>query len=370
MSDAAFHTLKLTPALLKVVGELGYKQMTPIQAQTIPVLMAGRDLIGQSKTGSGKTAAFSIPFLEKLDSAAGKPQVIVLCPTRELCAQVGREIRKIGRYRKNLQVLIVSGGQPMGVQIDALDKGVHVVVGTPGRVIDHLDKGSLDLSKLKTLVLDEADEMLGMGFCDDLEFIIQCLNHDHQTLLFSATMPKGIIQIAKHHMKDYHTLKIEKSNKTPSSLEHLFKLSPHNRRQEDLIHAIRTLNPAQAIIFCHSRIQVEKVCQGLKREFDGVDYIHAGISQDFRNMITTKFRNGKIRILVATDVVARGLDFSNVSHVFILFLPKDHDVYIHRSGRTGRYDKTGTVVSFIARQEIPQLENMTTKLGITIKWID
>ena len=367
MSDAAFHTLKLSPALLKVVNELGYKQLTPIQAQSIPVLMAGRDLIGQSKTGSGKTAAFSIPFLEKLDAAAGKPQVIVLCPTRELCAQVGREIRKIGRYRKNLQVLIVSGGQPMGIQIDALDKGVHVVVGTPGRIIDHLKRKTIDLRQVRTVVLDEADRMLDMGFSDDIEFILDQTPKTRQTVLFSATFPDLIQNMSRKYQKNPEVIKIEGGETNVSTMQQVCYEITLQNKFETLLTILHTRKLESVLIFCNFKASVDSLVDLLENANQSVEKIHGDLEQHDRDRVMAKFRNGSVRILVATDVAARGLDVDSLDAVINYELPTQADTYVHRIGRTARAGKKGLAISFLSEKEKPKLQTIEKFLDAKIE---
>ena len=246
---------------------------------------------------------------------------------------------------------------------------MQVLVATPGRLIDFVYSRQIDLSQVETLILDEADEMLSMGFYDDLEFIIQCLVHTHQTLLFSATMPPKIRQLAKQHMQNPQEVNLIQQRASPELLQHLFAYCPSHQKDQELLKLIEQSKPTQAIIFCHSRFQVEKVCQFLKKNLDSVDFLHAGLAQEIRTIVTSKFRSGKIRLLVATDVVARGLDFSKVSHVFIYQLPHDPDIYVHRSGRTGRYDKAGIVISLVTQRELSLLRSVLRQIKQEAQWI-
>lgn len=260
-------------------------------------------------------------------------------------------------------------GEDASLQQSKLKNGVQVLVATPGRLIDFIYSRQIDLSHVETLILDEADEMLSMGFYDDLEFIIHCLVHSHQTLLFSATMPPKIRQLAKQHMQNPQEVNLIQHSASPDLIEHLFAYAPSHLKDQELANLIEQMNPYQAIIFCHSRFQVEKVCQALKRKLSSVEFLHAGLTQDIRSIVTSKFRSGKIRLLVATDVVARGLDFSKVTHVFIYQLPSDPDIYVHRSGRTGRYDKAGKVISLVTQRELPLLRSVLNQIKQDVKWV-
>ncbi len=363
-----FADFNLHPEILQALIEMGYKSPSPVQAETMPLIMQGNDLIALAKTGSGKTAACAIPICNRVDTTQTYVQALIIVPTRELALQYAIETQKIGTH-KGVKAFAIYGGEDASMQLSKLKHGVHVLVATPGRLIDFIYNRLIDLSKVSTLILDEADEMLSMGFYDDLEFIIQCLVHQHQTLLFSATMPQQIRKIAKQHMKSPLEVTLQQSEVTPANLEHRFLYCHHNERGAALVHTINELNPKQAIIFCRSRDEVERVCKGLKQHFSGVDYLHAGLSQDMRTIITGKFRNAKIRFLVATDVAARGLDFSGVTHVFIFHLDNDPDVYLHRSGRTGRCDREGMVVTLVTDRELGALKQILHRIKREPIWI-
>jgi ATP-dependent RNA helicase DeaD len=256
------------------------------------------------------------------------------------------------------------------MQQSKLQHGVQVLIATPGRLIDFIYSRSIDLTHVETLILDEADEMLSLGFHDDLEFIIQCLVHKHQTLLFSATMPDAIRRIAKLHMKSPQEVVLTSTNATPRSIDHQFLYCQHHQRDVQLAHIIEKLQPKQAIIFCHSRIQCEKVCGTLQRSGGNADFLHAGLGQDTRTTITNKFRTGKIRFLVATDIAARGLDFSGVTHVFIYQLSDDPDIYVHRSGRTGRHDRKGMVITLVTEREVATLHHVLKLIKQEPVWVE
>lgn len=364
----SFAEMGLDPAILRSIEKMGFKDPSPIQSEAIPLIMQGRDLIALAQTGSGKTATCAIPICNKVDTAATDVQALIVVPTRELALQYATETQKIG-VDKGVKAFAIYGGEDATMQLSKLKHGVQVLVATPGRLIDFIYSRSIDLSHVETLILDEADEMLSMGFYDDLDFIIQCLVHSHQTLLFSATMPQDIQKIAKHHMKEPLEISLVNKNASPSTIDHKFLYCRHDERDSALVHLIETLKPKQSIVFCHSRIQVEKVCRALQRKFDGVDFLHAGLGQDMRSTITNKFRQGRVRFLVATDVAARGLDFSGVTHVFIHHLSDDPDIYVHRSGRTGRQERTGMVVTLVTDRELPTLTRVLGLIKREVNWI-
>ncbi len=363
-----FAPFELDPAILKALAKMNFKEPSPIQAQTMPLIQQKHDLIALAQTGSGKTAACAIPICNRVDTNRTEVQALIVVPTRELALQYATEVQKIGIY-KGVKAFAIFGGSDSSLQQSKLKHGVQVLVATPGRLIDFIYSRQIDLSHVETLILDEADEMLGMGFQEDLEFIIQCLVHTHQTLLFSATMPPAIRKLAQQHMKNPQEINLILEQASPTSIQHLFVYCDAHQRDSVLQDLIKQMQPVQAIVFCHSRFQVEKVCQVLKRHVDAVDFLHAGLSQDIRSIVTSKFRSGKIRILVATDVVARGLDFSNVSHVFIYQLPPDAEVYVHRSGRTGRYDKEGIVISLVTQRELSLLPALSKQIQQELVWI-
>jgi ATP-dependent RNA helicase DeaD len=364
---SSFSDFGLDPAILTSLEHMQYKDPSPIQAEAIPLIMQGNDLIALAQTGSGKTAACAIPICHRVNTEVPHVQALIIVPTRELALQYATEAQKIGSD-KGVKAFAVFGGEDATMQLSKLKHGVHVLVATPGRLIDFIYSRLIDLSKVETLILDEADEMLSMGFYDDLEFIIQCLNHPHQTLLFSATMPQQISKIAKQHMKNPKEVCLTQ-NQSPNKIDHSFVYCHHEHKGPALVRLIQELNPKQAIVFCRSRDEVERVCRGLKQRFDGIDYLHAGLGQDIRTIITGKFRTGRIRILVATDVAARGLDFSGITHVFIFHLADDPDVYVHRSGRTGRNEREGAVVTLVTDRELRALKSVLGVIQKDAKWI-
>lgn len=364
----SFADFGLDPAILKSLDRMQYKEPSPIQLEAIPLILQAKDLIALAQTGSGKTAACAIPICHQVNIQDLHVQALIIVPTRELALQYATEAQKIGSDR-GVKAFAVFGGEDATMQLSKLKHGVHILVATPGRLIDFIYSRSIDLSQVSTLILDEADEMLSMGFYDDLEFIIQCLNHPHQTLLFSATMPQQINKIAKQHMKDPQEICLTQDQRSPDKIDHSFVYCHHENKGMALVRLIEELNPKQAIVFCRSRDEVERVCRGLKQRFDGIDFLHAGLGQDIRTIITGKFRTGRIRILVATDVAARGLDFSGITHVFIYHLADDPDVYLHRSGRTGRNEREGAVVTLITDRELRALKAILVRIQRDVKWI-
>lgn len=364
----SFADLGLSADILKALERLEYKEPLAIQSETIPIIKQKRDLIALAQTGSGKTAACAIPICDSVDVTTPLIQVLIVVPTRELALQYATETQKIGK-EKGVKAFAIYGGEEAALQLAKIKHGVHILVATPGRLIDFIYSRSIDLSHVQTLVLDEADEMLSMGFQDDLEFIIQCLVQKHQTLLFSATMPKAIRAIAKGHMNDPAEISLISEQASPESLEHRFVYCRHHHRETTLIDLIAHLKPKQGIVFCRSRHECEAVSRALHKHVDGVDYLHAGLGQDVRTIITNKFRTGKIRFLVATDVASRGLDISGISHVFIYHLAEDPDLYVHRAGRTGRRDRVGMVVTLITDSDLSSLKGVLTRIQRPALWI-
>lgn len=364
-----FCDFKLDETILRSLEMMEYKTPSAIQQEAIPHILAGLDLIALAQTGSGKTAACAIPLCQNVRLEEPRIQMLVVVPTRELALQYAVETQKIGAVKK-VKVFAIYGGESADIQQSKLRHGVHILIATPGRLIDFIYSRSIDLSGVQTLVLDEADEMLSMGFYDDIAFIMNCIVHPHQTLLFSATMPKGIQELARTHMRQPKELNLQSTKSSPSSIVHRFVYTPAHHKEERLIQLLKELKPAgQSILFCRSRIQCDKVCRTLQRVIPGVDLLHAGLTQDVRSIITNKFRSGKLKFLVATDVASRGLDFAGVTHVWIYEVSEDPDLYIHRSGRTGRYEKEGMVISFVSPSHVALLSRVEKKLGSPLEWI-
>ncbi len=354
MSDTPvlkFSDLQLSAAVLKVMKEVGYETPSPIQAATIPLLIDNRDVLGQAQTGTGKTAAFALPILSNIDIKQSSPQALVLAPTRELAIQVAEAFQKYATHIKDFHVLPIYGGQSYGPQLQALRRGVHVVVGTPGRVIDHLDKGSLDLSRLKTLVLDEADEMLRMGFIDDVEQILQKTPDTRQTALFSATMPPAIKRIAKTYLRDPAEVTVAAKTGTADNIRQRFWMVSGMHKLEALTRILEAEPFDGMIIFARTKLGTEELATKLQARGFAATAINGDMQQVQRERTIAQLKDGKIDILVATDVAARGLDVERISHVINYDVPSDPESYTHRIGRTGRAGRSGEAILFITPRE-------------------
>lgn len=361
-----FTDLNISDEIKNSIDEMGYTQLTPIQKLTMPKALKGSDIIGQAQTGSGKTLAFTIPILEKIFIPDKSPQAIILCPTRELCMQVANEIEKTASKIKKFKVLAVYGGQPIGKQTRVLKKGVHVVVGTPGRVIDHIERGNLDLIGVESVVLDEADEMLEMGFRQDIEIILSKTPTQRQTLLFSATIPSEIKQIAGKYQKNPKFIKVsDRKENIPKITQYAFKCDIKDKF-EGLTRLIEAYNVRLAIIFCNTKKSVDYVAKHLKKLDFAVDSLHGDMTQKTRDKVMNKFKNGNINILVATDVAARGLDISNVDVILNFDVPQNHDDYIHRIGRTARAGRTGMAFMLVSKDETQRFNNIKKTNNVKI----
>ena len=352
-----FQELQLGKAVLEAINDMGFEELTPIQEQTIPLALEGRDIIGQAQTGTGKTAAFGIPLVERLDPAENRVQVLIVTPTRELAMQVAEELNKIGHF-KRIRSLPVYGGQDINRQIRALVKGQHIVVGTPGRLLDHLRRRTLRLGALKTVVLDEADEMLNMGFIDDIKSILKEVPAEHQTMLFSATIPPAIRELAREFMSDPQTIVIKSKGLTVPSIEQLYYEVREGQKLDVLCRLLDINNPESTIVFGRTKRRVSELSEALSKRGYVADGIHGDLTQSQRDTVMRLFRQGAIEVLVATDVAARGLDVSGVTHVFNFDIPQDPESYVHRIGRTGRAGKTGEAITFMTPREINQLRTI------------
>lgn len=372
-------SLKLPPALHRAAQDLGYEHLTPIQAQAIPELLAGRDVIGQAKTGSGKTLAFVLPILAsiRLDSLKQRsprpapPQGIILCPTRELSSQVAREVRKLARYMPGLSVQVLAGGLPVRSQSLALERGVHLVVGTPGRVVDHLRRGTLDLALVRWLVLDEADRMLDMGFQEDMESIIAATGPKRQTVLFSATFPLSIQKISQALQKNPLMIQVD-ANSTEAAdapIRQLLWKAPVADKQGALLKALRQFRPQSALVFCNQKITTADLALFLSEHGYAADGLHGDLEQSDRDRVMAKFRGGSLNVLVATDVAARGIDIADLDLVCNFDLPSKPETYIHRIGRTGRAGKHGLALSLVTPRDLHRVEAIETHQGLSIESI-
>lgn len=362
----AFSEFGLSDEVLKAISFIGFEEPTPIQEKTIPVLLQGKDLIGQALTGTGKTAAFGIPIIEHTDRTRHGVQAIILTPTRELAIQVAEEMNKLGSFKKILAIPIY-GGTSIERQIKALKKGMHVVVGTPGRVIDHIERGTLRLRDVKTVVLDEADEMLDMGFIDDITTILKETPVERQTLLFSATMPEKILKIARRYMRSPEKVRISIDALTVPETNQIFYEVRHDRKMDALCRLIDAEDSDLFLVFCHTKREVDGVASNLKLRGYGAEAIHGDYSQAQRDAVMKKFRESRIDVLVATDVAARGLDISNISHVVNYSIPQNPESYIHRIGRTGRAGRKGVAITFVTPYEDKQLRLIQTVAKTRIK---
>ena len=361
-----FDELSISDDIKRAIDEMGFEKLTPIQESAIPEALNGNDLIGQAQTGSGKTLAFAVPVLDKIFIPDRSPQAIILCPTRELCMQVASEFEKAGNKIKKLKVLVVYGGQPIGKQTRVLKKGVHVVVGTPGRVIDHIERGNLELIGIESVVLDEADEMLDMGFREDIETILKNTPHQRQTLLFSATIPRQIRRIAENYQKNPKFIKIGSNKKTiPKITQYSFKTNP-KYKFDDLCKLFEAYDVKSALIFCNTKKGVDFVFKNLKKNDYSSDVLHGDMTQKIRDKVMNKFRNGNVRFLVATDVAARGLDISNLDVVVNYDVPQNFDDYTHRIGRTARAGNAGFAFTLVTSRDSNLFDNIKKQSKVRI----
>src|SRR5579864_7698993 len=357
-----FEGLGLDPRLVQATDALGYKNPTPIQEQAIPVLLSGtKDLVGLAQTGTGKTAAFGLPLLQLVDAAERYPQALVVCPTRELCLQIVNEVELFKKYMSGVQVLAVYGGTSIGMQIRDLKRGVQIVVATPGRLIDLIERKAINLEQIKYVILDEADEMLNMGFQDDIEFILQNTPKRDATWLFSATMPAEIKRVSRKYMKDPMEITVGTKNTANKNIDHQFFVTNAHHRYEALKRMI-DFNPGiYGIIFTRTKADAQNISEKLTREGYDIDALHGDLTQQQRDKVMGEFREKSLQLLIATDVAARGIDVQGITHVINYELPDDVEVYTHRSGRTGRAGNTGVCLSIINSRElgkIRQIERM------------
>ncbi len=359
MEKIRFGDMPLSPELLKAVEELGFEEATAIQTQAIPILLEGRDLIGLSQTGTGKTAAFGLPAIEKINTEENCVKALILCPTRELAIQAAEEIKKFGKYKKGLKVVPIYGGQPIDRQIKALRQGAHIVIGTPGRVMDHMERKTLSLDSVELVVMDEADEMLNMGFREDMETILKDVPAQRQTVLFSATMSPEIMAITREYLKKPETVKINHKQLTVPSIEQFyFEITPA-RKLEALTRLVDYYNPDLSLVFCNTKRRVDELVSELQLRGYLAEGLHGDMGQPARDRVMGMFRRGRIDILVATDVAARGIDVDDIEIVFNYDIPQDEEYYVHRIGRTGRAGKTGKAFTFVTgRREFYALKDI------------
>ena len=347
VSSSLFEEIGLSPELLRALDEMGYDQPTEIQERVIPELLAGHDVIGQAQTGTGKTAAFGIPIVQHVDPDRAEVQALILAPTRELAVQITNELRALARFRP-VQVVTIYGGASMRDQIQGIEAGAQIVVGTPGRILDHLGRRTLRLDRVRVLVLDEADRMLDMGFMPDVERIVRRLPRERQTALFSATVPTVIRRLALRYMRDPATVAVRAEEPTVAQVEQVYYEVAERDKFNGLCHLIDDEKPAQAIIFCHMQVTVDRLTRALQRANYPAEALHGSLSQRDRERILRSFREGKLPLLVATNVASRGLDIPEVSHVINYDIPEDAETYVHRIGRTARAGRDGKAITFVA----------------------
>ncbi len=358
--EIKFSDMSLSEEIQSALKDMGFETPSPIQAQAIPILMEGRDVIGQAQTGTGKTAAFGIPLIEDIDVTNRKPQAIILCPTRELAMQVAEEIKKLGKYKKGLRVTPVFGGASIERQISDIKSGTQIIVGTPGRVIDHLQRRTLDLTQIRTIVLDEADEMLNMGFIEDIENILTTIPDERQTVFFSATMPRPILDLTKRFQNNPELIKVTTKELTVSNIEQFYYEVKSGARTEAMSRLVDMYGLKMMLVFCNTKRVVDELVEELQMRNISAEGIHGDLRQTQRNNVLSKFKAGVITMLIATDVAARGIDVSGVDAVFNYDIPLDQESYVHRIGRTGRAGRLGKSFTFITgRKDIQKLKDVT-----------
>jgi len=365
MTHTSFAALHLKPALLKNLASLGYAAMTPIQAHSLPPILSGRDVIARAKTGSGKTAAFGIGLLSRLEVASLAVQALVLCPTRELADQVGKELRRLARFTDNIRVLTLCGGVPFGPQLGSLAHGAHVVVGTPGRLLDHLRRGSLDLAGLQTLVLDEADRMLDMGFQDDISTLVAATPGNRQTLLFSATYPGEIAAMSATIQQRPVEVSVDEIHAEGAIEQVLYEVDKEGRTAA-VARILGHYRPETTLVFCNTKVECQEVATALVKHGFAALAIHGDLEQRERDQVLVRFANRSVSVLVATDVAARGLDIKELAAVINYELSRDPEVHVHRIGRTGRAGDQGLALSLVTAQEGRRLQAIEGVLGSSI----
>jgi ATP-independent RNA helicase DbpA len=366
-TSTSFSALPLSPAMLANLEQLGYLTMTPIQAASLPIALAGHDLIAQAKTGSGKTAAFALPLLAKIDPRLFSVQALVLCPTRELADQVTQEIRRIARAEDNIKILTLCGGSPMRPQIASLEHGCHIAVGTPGRIMDHLERGTLPLTALKTLVLDEADRMLDMGFFDDIVAVVKQCPKDRQTLLFSATYPEGIAKLSQQFLRKPQEVKLTEQH-TNSKIKQRFYEVHDNERLHAVGQLLDHYQPVSTLAFCNTKQQCRDLLDVLVAQGFNALALHGELEQRERDQVLVQFANRSCSVLVATDVAARGLDITQLEAVINVDVTQDPEIHVHRIGRTGRADQEGWALSLASMNEMARVSSIEQAQKKEVEW--
>jgi ATP-dependent RNA helicase DbpA len=366
-AGASFDQLPLSPAMQATLRQLGYLTMTPIQAASLPVALAGHDLIAQAKTGSGKTAAFALPLLTRLNPRRFAVQAMALCPTRELADQVTQEIRRLARFEDNIKILTLVGGSTMRPQMASLEHGAHIVVGTPGRIMDHLERGSLKLDALATLVLDEADRMLDMGFYDDIAFVARHCPPDRQTLLFSATYPEGIARIARQFMRHPQEVKLLEKHEGGKIRQRFYEVK-HDERLQAVATLLKHYRPVSTLAFCNTKQQCRDLLEVLQAQGFHALTLNGDLEQRERDQVLIQFANRSCSVLVATDVAARGLDIAQLEAVINVDLTPDPEIHIHRIGRTGRADEDGWALSLCSSGDRRRVATIAQAMGSEPEW--
>ena len=358
MESVKFEELQLDDRILRAVADMGFEEASPIQAKSIPVQMEGVDMIGQAQTGTGKKAAFGIPLLQKIDPKNKKLQAVALCPTRELAIQVAEEIRSLAKYMHGIKVLPIYGGQDIVRQIKGLKDGTQIIIGTPGRVMDHMRRKTVKFDQVHTVIMDEADEMLNMGFLEDMETILSQLPTERQTIMFSATMPPEIQKIAESFQKDPQVIRVVKKELTvPKVTQYYYEVKPRTK-VEVMCRLLDLYAPKLSVAFCNTKKQVDELVDELQGRGYFAEGLHGDLKQIQRDRVMNSFRNGRTEILVATDVAARGIDVDDVEAVFNYDIPQDDEYYVHRIGRTGRAGRTGIAFSFVVGREVYKLRDI------------
>ncbi len=358
MENSEFKDLKLSKEIQKAITDMGFEEATPIQSYSIPYMLEGKDVIGQAQTGTGKTAAFGIAALERVDPQNRGVQAVILCPTRELAIQVSEELKKLSKYKRGIDILPVYGGQPIDRQIRALKKGVQIIIGTPGRVMDHMERRTLRLDGVKMIVLDEADEMLDMGFREDIETIMKKIPKERQTILFSATMSRAILDLTKKYQTKPQMIKLEHKEMTVPEVEQFYYEVKSQAKPEVLSRLIDINDIKLSLVFCNTKRRVDELVDTLKSRGYLVDGLHGDLQQRQRDIVMSKFRKKEIEILVATDVAARGIDVGDIEAVFNYDIPADDENYVHRIGRTARAGRTGRAISFVTGKEVYRIRQI------------
>lgn len=362
-----FTGLNLSKEILEALKDMDFSKMTPIQERAIPLLLEGKDLIGQADTGTGKTAAFGIPVIEALEPETQEIQALILCPTRELCCQVAEQISLLMKHFENYKCVPIYGGQKIEAQIKLLKNHPQVIVGTPGRVLDHMKRGSLRLRSAKTVVLDEADKMLEMGFRDDIQSILEVIKDKKQMMLFSATMQNDILQLAKKYQNKAQHINLKKSQDQELKIQQFYYTVEYDLKIEAIKRLMFIHHVRSALIFCNTRLQVDKVTDALKKCGFAAAKLHGDLKQNMRDAVMKKFREGEVRILVATDIAGRGIDVDDIDTVFNYNLPRDSQDFVHRIGRTARAGKSGLAISLINKKELRDINRISERHKYEIK---